>query len=1723
MTPMVTQPPFSPAGDESSKLVQQSIERLRRKLLDLSLKNRLINFKHSEKSRTHIRIVEERLEEFFDRLEDGRTFGFRWVDQPERELPDENSVEFRESLRKARETDSEYINQKEKLSKYRSSRQIARIERDLKDRVRTQMGLPPRKELAISERAIQLGMNPSFDLEEAAKGSQETRRQPTVQVLHYREEMDTKLAGIHDGAQTLEKDAGINALYCAFGFVEWYEADFSEGALFAPLLFYPVDLEKHLVDHEYVYHLKSRDADVEVNATLAEILLQNYSLQLPLWENDETIPSYFRKVRRVISKLDRWKLRDWLTVGLFTFSKLVMYQDLDRKNWPGARALEKHGVLRDIFTGADAIASSTLAPDYDVDAHKPEQHEVLTVMNADSSQHSAIIDVLNGKNLVIQGPPGTGKSQTITNLIASALHAGKIVLFVAEKMAALEVVKKRLDEAGLGQFCLELHSSKTRKVAVLDSIRKRLNFDDPELNPNKLNRTIQDWERARRGLLYYVEQMKKPAGNTDLKTYEILRGCCVRAERAKNFPAALKQTRIQDPLELDTFKRNELLSLARDLDARAGKVNLWNGLRHHPWRGFQNDTIGQFGLEELLVTLRGWRESARRLDECLLSVEERTACVIEHSVAGAEGFVRDMSTLPQIPEEFDEDLFRRVETPALSSALVSLASKVRELEKEYEEIDTMAAYRKEILLVGSDAVGANICVVSELGFDSQTLEQVKSSCRELEAKSALLVRVLPIADQLAGRFGISRATISDLLLISRAADLLQGLTRNQLRFRHADVVDEASLKPLEAAASLAESLQRSNAHLREQFEFSLLPELDEIRRAARIIASAGPLHAFFSSDYRRSRKLFRSMAIGPRPSRIECVRRLTELVKYLEGRRTLETNEGFRRAAGPYFQGMDTPWGDLLAVCRWAHVVRNNLLPEREQAQTIQDVVLHGDVSKVEIMATLPRSTDFPGLSKALSICGDEGDEFLSVVTSNACQKSDRSRALVEQFSRWGLAPETNMGDLPRLFGAVKRSESLRTELSSEISISLLGPHPDAWIEKSTYLFKTSRFAKDLAGIGFSDLAWRRIANGPVASRLLAISEGAEQVAENVGDIQSLEKTASFLGELDSTLWVGQPDFASASLELISQRISYALEHEQALPLYVDFLRLENHAASTPLSAAMKIYAESGQEYVGLAEALEFVFYRSAAEVILSNDSELKSHSGESHERLRAQFRNQDIEIQRLRRKQIAAELLQSEAPQGVGKGLASQFTELSLLQRQLGLQKRHIPLRDLFRRAGRAVQALKPCFLMSPMSVAQFLDPNVLRFDLLVMDEASQIRPEDSMGAIARGAQLVVVGDPQQLPPTSFFERVDSDGSQDENEDVESMEDLTGQESILDLACSAYQPVRVLRWHYRSQHEQLIAFSNKEFYDGSLIIFPSPRGGDPDFGVKLDQIGGVYDQGENRAEAEAVVAATRDFIQKNAERSLGIAAINQKQRDRIYGMIEEAARQDPDLQAYFQRWSETLEPFFVKNLENVQGDERDVIFISTVYGRDAAGNFYQRFGPINSKHGYRRLNVLFTRAKQQVRIFTSMDPSMFKIEDTSPRGVRALKNYLQFARDGHLDFAGPSGGSPDSEFETWVMERLRRNGYEVVPQLGVAGYFIDLAVRHPDRNGLFILGIECDGATYHSARSVRDRDRLRQENLVNLGWKIYRIWSTDWFQNPENEFNKLRQTIEDLRSGPTV
>lgn len=469
--------------------------------------------------------------------------------------------------------------------------------------------------------------------------------------------------------------------------------------------------------------------------------------------------------------------------------------------------------------------------------------------------------------------------------------------------------------------------------------------------------------------------------------------------------------------------------------------------------------------------------------------------------------------------------------------------------------------------------------------------------------------------------------------------------------------------------------------------------------------------------------------------------------------------------------------------------------------------------------------------------------------------------------------------------------------------------------------------------------------------------------------------------------------------------------------------------------------------------------------------------------------------------------------------GPTSTHGDLGILKHELNKKRKIMPLRKLFAKIPDLILKLKPCLMMSPLTVSLFLQTDSYKFDLVIFDEASQVCTENALGAIIRGKQLIVAGDRKQLPPSNFFMATIS-STDDDYDSAEEDDDSESYESILDELVN-FLPEQSLKWHYRSRHEDLIAFSNAKIYNNSLTTFPSVIKNAKDIGVEYIYVpNGIYDRGkkkDNPCEAEKVVDLIFEHIQKHPDRSLGVITFSSAQQSAIDAQLRAKRFIKPEYEDFFNE--DKSSPFFIKNLENVQGDERDTIIFSIGYAKDEHGVIYMNFGPLSRVGGYRRLNVAITRAKYNVKLVGSIYPTDIDVEKVSSEGVKMLRSYIEYAINGpdflenHLEYNKII--NTESPFEEAVYDFLVEHNYTVETQVGCSGYRIDMAVKNPHISGQFAIGIECDGATYHSARTARDRDRLRQDVLELMGWKIYRIWSTDWIKDTKTEGDKLLSAVE--------
>lgn len=601
-----------------------------------------------------------------------------------------------------------------------------------------------------------------------------------------------------------------------------------------------------------------------------------------------------------------------------------------------------------------------------------------------------------------------------------------------------------------------------------------------------------------------------------------------------------------------------------------------------------------------------------------------------------------------------------------------------------------------------------------------------------------------------------------------------------------------------------------------------------------------------------------------------------------------------------------------------------------------------------------------------------------------------------------------------------------------------------------------------------------------------------------------LDKKSSLIETLSSYFLKKSLDIENDDPSSIANRCQNILDNYEDIEGELNYLVLLDDIKKEGLISYLDYSLDKGIDSKDFAPIYHKAFYYQYSDYVIASTKELSSLSRLSHDALVKKFIEKD-KTSFLANKGLLKERLSALRPD---VSLLSGGSQVSRLILEAQKKRRQMPIRTLFSNLEELVHALKPCILMSPLSVSTYLSPS-FHFDLVIFDEASQIFPQDALGAIYRSKQVIIVGDSEQMPPTNFF----ATSIEEDEEEIEEGVNAKDYSSILDVATAVFPQKRLL-WHYRSHYEELIAFSNKNFYASSLLTFPSSTLAiSEDKGISYHYVKGIYDRSSrtNKIEAQEVISLIYDHIKTHPERSLGIVAFSLAQQSLIEYLLAKKRREDPQEEFFSLN---KPEPFFIKNLETVQGDERDVIIFSTSYGPDITGKTLLNFGPLNKEGGERRLNVAITRAKMNVKLVTSLRHEDIDLNRTHSRGAALLKEYLEYAENGRLSFYS-------SAFETSPLEKeigafLTEQGYSYDFSLGSSSVPIDIAVKKDDNS--YLLAIESDGPLYHSFQSARDRDRLREEKLESMGWHHYRVWSTDWYRNKNMEKKELLKAIEEAK-----
>lgn len=1694
--------------DEHGRLTEV-YGRLRLKLLDLSKKNRMLNYSLSSRSKRHLQIVDEVIDEVYKKLiVEEATLRIEPLADPEDVPPEEKTEEFAAALEHAKVSHLEYLTKLEVLESAGRDDELElfKLERELRDHVREQFGFPPRPkkaELNRAEHARRIGIDPNFELEPTK--TKPSHSDSVLQTLKFPDELERTMGKIVADAKLSEQEMGISTLFLSFGFLEWYESDVSDKKAFAPLLLLPVKVEVKKLYGKNVYSLAASEETAETNLSLQKLLETNAAFlrKLPPFEAGEeeaaaSIEAYFEGVKKAIQGLNRWQIHRWMVLGHFAFGRFAIYSDLNPENW--AQDPVNHSLVGAILRGTDRVGEGSLLlgdpSDYSIDDPQFESIAPFLIQDADASQHSALIDAMKGQNLVIHGPPGTGKSQTIANIIANALAMDKTVLFVAEKQAALNVVKRRLERADLGEFCLELHSEKASPKAVLESLDRRLKLPAIAV-PASLGRSLHE---NRAEITRYLEALHtvQPSGRTTFDLiWRSLRSSVTISDRFGQLAdAPLLDNLLSDPERLsDAKERLDRFAEASDTFQRS-----FGHLADSPWARAGVHGVPRGRIDDLLNCLRHAQEAAESL----------SSCISDNSDFGVDS-LEALSSAVRAAEEMEGP------PPALVGTIVNLDQdhlsrdldrrrRLNKLEVSLESHPLIGTSKIEVL---ETAIALGELPLQAIYLENAPATLVATAKEIIGNNSRLKVAIdqfCPVLEMFGLDLKCSGAVLSSIAKAVAASVKIPAEYRSAI-YLNQDI-DEAAFNALFKEWNGLLAKEARWRHDLGAYGGAAWPTANELRSASEIL-SKGNLSrvlAAISGTSKPARDLLARLGLA---NSTDPAAQLLALARHVDTIEAFQSNDKAARLLGRSWLGLDTQF----RIIEYGIKVRKYLVDQagRDTAARLFQIP---EKETQRLYSFAPAATEL--LQEITTRPGGIADGAVNLIIVNLTDETARMERVVS------IDPQGLLKD----FGVSAR------ELADAAKLEIERRRLAQALAQSPLRIAIDRINGSRNGIeeAFAAIEWLKAARQAALPSSLIRRLSSPEAASEFARLTSLAKRASFpLRTFLSRLEVLRSDFGFVDLDgsapdPIAETARTLLERKEELPEFLNLCQERRDLASLGLREFLECADKERVAPLDLPQLLDAVTSRRGATLAMRSAEALQHNTGSSLETRRKQFANKDrskIEGDRLR---IKAKLLTKRPLAGSNFGKRRTWTEMALIANEIGKQKGFVPVRTLLAQAGTSIQTIKPCFMMSPLSLAKFMTAGKLSFDMLVIDEASQMRPEDALGALLRSKQIVVVGDQKQLPPTDFFSR-SGDGGSDDDEDLEDLDD----ESILESCQKTFGQRRSLRWHYRSRCESLIRFSNEQFYKRELITFPASK--PASFSIDLVRTSGMFQARCNPVEASRVAEEAITFMRHHAGHdegtipSLGIVALNIQQRDLIVQEINRLVADDVMVEQYREKVANKGEEFFVKNLENVQGDERDFIFISMTYGPEPGTTVLkQRFGPINRKQGHRRLNVLFSRARTRIGLFCSFGSSDIKPRPDSAEGVHILQRYLEYAETKGRVAAKPGGDmEPDSDFETEVADRLRARRYIVDYQVGVSGYKIDLGVRHPDFPERYLAGIECDGAAYHSSRSARDRDRLREEVLNDKGWEILRVWSTDWFENPGLQTDRLIQKLEALRRSPKL
>ncbi|PJJ53750.1 AAA domain-containing protein [Mumia flava] len=1518
----------------------------------------------------------------------------------------------------------------------------------------------------------------------------------------------TSLVRQHQQSLQTWADRGYWTLYLGLGSLHW--KDLSDGReVESPLLLCPVKLERE--GSQAPFRLTRTEDDIVANPALRVKLERDFDVTLPEVDSDLVDPvSYLRAVAAACSEQAGWSVHERVVMTLFSFHKEAIFRDLtDHQD-----QIMAHDLVQRIALGTDAPHKETLGFGWDprtadLDSIAPPERS-RTILDADTSQRACIAAARDGRSFVMDGPPGTGKSQTIANMMAELMAQGRSVLFVSEKAAALDVVRDRLAAAGLEHFLLELHSHHATRKEVVAQLAKALS------QRFKTRKEFTDANRAelatmRQGLTDFAQAMNERRAGLDRSLMDALGELlALQLER----PAGHPNPRAWAALTAETAF--DLRSTAEQLGrvwrpATEGDDFLWRDITLPLPEGTTGDILGNGA--------RAASESAAALNDRGLAVDADLALQLPRSLAD---HVRRRDLLLELETQPDH----------LDSWLTSTSLRgVRDREESLRSSAQTYLAAEERL---REAVGDGWTAV-----DPEVLPQLRS-LRDLpaseranvwpggsgarvsvvrRASDALGESLVPLADiveqgrQLAAILGIP----SDGLTVNRISQLVELATLGESTTPPENTwLNPAVQNALDESSRVLHELVSLVKQRRDKIASVFTPEALDVDLAAFNLRFTNDHTGLgrLSKQCRADRRVLKSVTVRRKVDK-SVLAALDEAVAWQQAERNLSAGEStYADRLGRYYQRTDTDFGRLMSAIETAH-----------HAVRIAGADLRPDELAKQLAADAQQDPRLGPIAAALAERIRAWDDLMGAAVRAEVTSAVRGWP-VDAIVSW---VDRTVSDLAPGLGA---AEHVVSALSDDLTLARAAEilHDVAELtEHRSRIFDSYDDDLALLGDGYVGIEtdWTSLASALDWAERVRTHTGGAVGALTAERMRRPTISATDMAELIESWGKHREAFLSSFEPLRSAEIRTNLDADirEAAELlaemastavadvdeWIQFVETCADLRGAELGPVLDALLDGPPPSDEVAPRLRWAVLQAWIEGTVAADKRLKKFRAGDRDALVTAFRESDKELVDL----AYAEVVRACSD---ARPRSTQSAGAQLILREAQKKSRHKPIREVLDVASEIVQSLKPCFMMSPLTVSQFL-PGDMRFDVVIFDEASQVLPSDAVNCIYRGRQLIVAGDDKQLPPTAFFQAAveAEDGDDDEPDEFE---------SILSVCKAGVLPQLPLSWHYRSQHEDLIAFSNNRFYapdDQTLQSFPGAVFDAPDLGVELFHVPGVYRRGgarDNPIEAGAVVDRIAYHAHEHPEMSVGVVTFSAAQQDAILQAVEQRADDDPAVAAMLDD-HDRLGGFFVKSIENVQGDERDLIIFSIGYGPDEAHKVSTHFGALNQKSGWRRLNVAVTRARRRVEVVSSLRST--DIPPSANANVEHLRTYLAFAERGvsalglNID---PDHGDVESPFEEDVLRVIRSWGYEVQPQVGVSGYRIDLGVKHPDRPGEFLIGVECDGAAYHSARSARDRDRLRASVLEGLGWNLHRIWGLSWYRDRPTQTKRLHAAIQAAHAG---